>query len=443
MTLLQKPVAAAKPLSLFWDNRNYVLLVLLAVYAANIADRYVVSTLIEPIKAEFHLSDSAVGFLTGSALAIFYVTAGIPLGVLADRVNRRNMIALSLAAWSALTLICGLTRSFTQLLIARIGVGVGEAGGTPPSLTLLSDRVPPRLRSAATTVLTVGSAIGATAGTTGGGWLSDHYGWRAALIVFGLAGMPLALLVRATIREPKRGALDDNQAAAVKAGFGDTLRFIARQRSLVHIFAGKLIVTFWGWGLIWWTPAFLARSHHLSPGAAGALLGPMHLLGGTAAMLATAWAMQRFANRPPRLQTRFVGIIVLIATVPSILVYGSDSMILVQAMLWVFLPVTYFYIGPTFALIQNLVLPGMRAQGCAVSLFVSNIANLVLAPQLIGLASDLIAPRLANPAESLRYALIGAAFTGFWGAAHFFAAERSLSSDLARVGIDPPRDDPR
>lgn len=220
------PLIASSRVAIPADTRDrwYVLFLMTLVYAINIADRYVVSTLIEPIKAEFALSDAEVGFLTGVALAVFYVGAGIPLGVLADRVNRRNMIAVSLTAWSAMTAFCGLAQNYWQLLLARIGVGIGEAGGTPPSLSIISDRFAPRLRAAAASLFSVGAAFGAMLGSTGGGWLSDRYGWRAALIVFGLVGLPVALLVRFTAREPRRGELDPHSPSAAEGRSSASMR---------------------------------------------------------------------------------------------------------------------------------------------------------------------------------------------------------------------------
>jgi MFS family permease len=403
------------------------------VYAVNIADRYVVSTLIEPIKHDLALSDSAVGFLTGTALAIFYVTAGIPLGVLADRVNRRNMIALSLTAWSVMTSLCGMAQSYMQLLLARIGVGIGEAGGTPPSQSIVADSFPAQLRAAAMSIFAVGAAIGATLGSAGGGWLSDEYGWRGALIVFGLVGLPVAILVRFTMREPRRGQLDGGLAEIRAITLRATLQFIWAQKSLRHIFAGATVLTFWGWGTMWWTPAFLVRSHEMSVGQAGSLLAPMHGIGGTAIMLLTAWFMSSYGRADARRQAWFIAVTTLFTTPPSILAYMASSQETVTQLFWIFVPIIYLYIGPTSGLIQNLVYPGMRAQAFAVFLFLANVANLVIAPELIGIASDYLAARIEDPRQSLRYALIASACTGFWAAYHYYAAARYLRQDLERV----------
>lgn len=416
-------------------DRWYVLFVLTAVYTLNIADRFVVSTLIEPIKQEFLLSDGAVGLLTGAAMAVFYVAAGVPLGLLADRTSRKRMIVVALTAWSALTAACGLTQSFWQLLVARIGVGVGEAGGTPPSQSLLSDKFPPRARGFAMTLFAVGAAAGAALGSSLGGWISDNYGWRMVLISFGALGLPLALIVALTVREPKRGRLDVVEPVGT-ISLGDTLRFVRTQRSLLHILAGSMVVTYWGWGLVWWTPAFLLRSHGFTLSESGATLGLMHGIGGTAVTLATALAMHRLADSPSRKQARFVALTTLAGTIPSIIAYATTSASLAIWMLWLFVPLTYLYIGPTLALAQNLVRANMRSQTCAFVVFVANVANLAIAPLLIGALSDWLGPRLEDPTESLRIILAFTALTGFWGAWHYWAAGASIDADTYRAGTE-------
>jgi predicted MFS family arabinose efflux permease len=412
----------------------YTLFVLTLVYAVNIADRFVISTFIEPIKHDLDLSDSAVAFLTGTGLAIFYVTAGIPLGYLADRVNRRNMIAAALAAWTAMTAVCGLTQTYWQLLVARVGVGIGEAGGTAPSQSMLADRFPVRWRSMASSIFAVGAAVGVGVGTAAGGWLSDSYGWRHALLVFGLVGLPVALLVRFTLREPPRGVLDAGSSQASRATLGETLAFIRGQKSAVHILAGATVATFWGWGIFFWLPTFLARSHHLSLSDAGALLLPMNLYGGAAITLITAGLVYLNGRIDVRRDTWLVGIITLIATVPGVWMFMTDSLALTRWLLWVFVPLNYLYLGPTFGMLQNLVPSHMRALIAAILLFVANVANLVIAPQLVGLLSDFVAARIGNPAESLRYVLLGTAFTGVWAAWHYLAAARDLTGDFRRAG---------
>jgi predicted MFS family arabinose efflux permease len=413
-------------------DRWYVLGVMVLVYAVNIADRYSISTLIEPIKTELVLSDSSVAFLTGVSLAIFYVTAGIPIATLADRSNRRNIIAAAIALWSLMTTLCGLAQNYWQFLLARIGVGVGEAGGTPPSTSILADKFGARDRAMAQTIFAIGAPLGAWLGSSFAGRIADAFGWRAALLALGLPGLAVALLVWLTVREPVRGDLDAG-VDGTPATLLETLRFILKQRSLVHVLLGVGVITFWSWGLIWWTPSFLVRSHGMTVGEAGSVLGPMHLVGGTACLIITSWLMTRKRAADPRYISRVVWITTLATTLPSLLVYAVDRTALSILLLWIFVPIIYLFIGPSIALTQNLVRPGMRAQALAVLLLTSNVANLVLAPQLIGGLSDWLAASYGR--DSLRWALILAAPSGLWAAWHYWRAEKHIREDIARAAL--------
>ena len=410
----------------------YVLLVTTAVYALNIADRFVVSTLIEPIKREFMLSDAAVGVLTGAALAVFYVTAGIPLGMLADRISRKRMIVASLALWSVLTALCGTTRNYWQLLATRIGVGIGEAGGTPPAQSLLADSFPPRSRALAMSLYAIGAAAGAAMASILGGALNDIYGWRTVFIVFGLIGLPVALIVLLTVREPARGRYESGAEPAPAPCFAEVMRCIARSRPLRHLLAGAAVLTFAGWGLVWWVPTFLLRSHGMSLQESGIALGSMHGIGGASVTLLTAWAMGAFARKGWRWQALFIAATAAAASIPAIVAFTAEGKGLVIAMLWFFVPSTYIYIGPTLGIAQNLTAANMRGVICALILFVANAANLVIAPVLIGLLSDLLGPHLPDPVQSLRYVLAFMGLTGFWAAWHYYEA-----ASAAEPAADP------
>jgi MFS family permease len=271
-------------------------------YALNIADRFVISTLIEPIKADLHISDSAVGLLTGGALAIFYVCAGLPLSVLADRVNRRNLVALSLGVWSLMTAVCGLTRTFWQLMAARVLVGVGEASGTPPSQSLISDYFPWRRRAFALSIYAVGASLGSMLGSSAG-YLSDSWGWRSAFFVLGLPGLLVAGVLYVTVREPARGRLDAHSAENHGPGFRDMLQFARHQPALLHALIGGALYSTWAFGSLWWSPSYLVRSHHMSLGAAGGALSLMHGIGGTTVLLGTTFLMGKLARRDARAVT--------------------------------------------------------------------------------------------------------------------------------------------
>ena len=418
-------------------DRWYVLAVLTVVYALNIADRFSISTLIEPIRLELHLSDSGVAFLTGVALALFYVTVGIPIAALADRANRRNILAIAIAVWSGMTALCGLAQNYWQLLLARFAVGIGEAGGTPPSTSMLADKFPASRRPMALTIFALGACIGAWLGSSVAGAAAERSGWRAAFLVLGIPGLVVAVVVWLTVREPRRGELDAPSSRPPRSTLAVSLRFIASQRSAVHLLAGGSIATLWSWGLMWWTPTFLQRSHHMTVGQAGALLGPMHLIAGTAGTLLAGWLMGRRAAADPRHVARLLGWVTALTTIPSIFVYWVDSERAATMLLWVFVPAVYFYIGPILGLLQNVIPAHMRATACAVLLFTANVANLVIAPQVIGWLSDWFAGSFGAGQESLRWALLLLAPTGFWAAWHLWTSAATIREDETRAKAPP------
>ena len=413
--------------------RWYVLGIMCLVYTISIAHRYVISTVLEPIRLELQLTDSGVAFLTGVSLAFFYVSFGIPISILTDRKNRRNIITLSMVAWSTLTVCCGLAQNYLQFLLSRIGVGIGEAGGTPAANSIISDYFPPLRRPMALTVFSLGAPLGAWVAYDLAGPIADQYGWRAVFLALGLPGILVGALVHFTIREPKRGQYDkvEDQGAPSLA---ETFRFLSSQRSAVHWIAGSAATCLWGWGLTFWMQAYLQRKYALNAGEAGAVTGPIHLFGGIGATLLTGWLLSLPAMKAPKRISWLVGGGIGLATIPSILVFTTDSLQLAQAMLWIFIPVIYFYIGPTYGVLNNLAPPRMRAQFCAITILTANVGNLIVAPQLVGILSDWFAPAgQAADAHSLQLALLCLAPTGFWGAYHFFACTKTLDADIERA----------
>jgi MFS family permease len=414
-------------------RRWYVLIVMCLVYAINIAARYVVTTVFEPIRLELKLTDSGGAFLTGPPLALFYVLCGLPIAWLADRSNRRNIVAASLIVWSAFTVGCGLAVNYWQFLVNRIGAGVGEAGATPPSTSLVSDCFPAERRAMALSVFALGAPIGAWLATNVAGAAAQSYGWRGAFYALGVPGVLLGALFFLTIREPKRGQLDA-VAAEGKAGFSESLAFLWRQRAAFHVIMGAGVCSLWGWGLVWWTPTFLLRTYGVSVAQAGAITGQIHLIGGILASLVAAWLMSRPFMLDPRRVLLVLGLVVGCSTIPSIVAYWTHSLWLTRAMFWAYIPAIYFFIGPCMALVANLAPSHMRASFTAWSGLVGNVFNLIVAPQAVGLLSDWFAGAHGSDAASLRWALLLLAPTGFWAVWHFYLAARTVTADLERVG---------
>jgi MFS family permease len=425
--VIATPRAGVAPL-----ERWYVLIVMCLVYAINIAARYVVTTVFEPIRLELALSDAGAAFLTGVPLALFYVVCGIPIAWLADRSNRRNIVAVSLVLWSGFTVLCGLSVSYLQFLLSRIGVGVGEAGGTPSSTSIVSDCFPAERRPMALSVFALGAPIGAWLGADLAGAVAQAHGWRAAFFALGVPGVVLGLLVFLTIREPRRGQLDA-MAAERRASFSESLAFLWRQRAAFHVIMGSGVCSLWGWGLVWWTPTFLLRTYGLNVAQAGALTGHIHLVGGLLATASAAW----FMSRPNMLDARRVlwmlGLVIGCATVPSLIAYWTHSLWLARLMFWAYIPAIYFFIGPCMALVLNLAPPHMRSTFTAWSVLVGNVFNLIVAPQFVGILSDWFGGAHGSDAASLRLALLVLAPTGFWAAWHFFAAARTVAPDMQRA----------
>lgn len=414
-------------------ERWYVLIVMCVVYAINIAARYVVTTVFEPIRLELKLTDTGAAFLTGPPLALFYVVCGIPIAWLADRSNRRNIVAASLIVWSTFTAFCGLSQSYWQFLVSRIGAGIGESGATAPSTSLVSDCFPAERRAMALSVFALGAPLGAWLATDVAGAAAQIYGWRGAFFALGVPGVLLGVLFFLTIREPKRGQLD-GVADERKAGFAQSLAFLWRQRAAFHVIMGAGVCSLWGWGLVWWTPTFLLRTYGLNVAQAGAITGHIHLLGGIAATLVAAWLTSRPFMSDPRRVLLALELVIGCATLPSIVAYWTHSLAFARVMFWAYVPAIYFFIGPCMALVANLAPSHMRATFTAWSQLVGNVFNLIVAPQVIGVLSDWFAGARGSDAASLRGALLLLAPTGFWAVGHFFLAARTVHADLRRAG---------
>lgn len=412
-------------------ERWYVLTIMMLVYTISIADRYVLSTLLGPISKELNLTDTGAASL-GIPLALFYVIMGIPLSWLCDRTNRRTLLAASVAVWSAMTALTGYTKGYFDLLLARIGVGIGEAGGTPACNSIIADYFPADRRSMAMTIFALGAPLGAWLGSDIAGYVSTLYGWRAAFLVLGVPGIVLAAVIMLTIKEPRRGRLDAVSADAQPTVM-ETMRFLWSQKSAVHAMAGSGLSAFWGWGLMWFTPLFLQRTYGMDEGQAGGLLGWIYLIGGIGASLVTAWIVARPAYTNPQKIARLLAVVTAIATVPSFLAYYTRELWIAEIMWWLFIPAIYFYIGPAFALCQNLAAPRMRAMAVAISLLIANVLNLIVAPWMVGGLSDFFAGPAGADADSLRLAQLILAPTGLWAAFHYWRAEKYIVEDQKRA----------
>ncbi len=411
--------------------------ILLTVYVFNFIDRQIVNILAEPIARDLGLSDTQIGLMTGLAFALFYTVLGIPIARFADRptTSRPKLIATALALWSAMTALCGLAQNFWQLLLARIGVGVGEAGCTPPAHSLISDIVPPEKRASALAFYSLGIPIGTLLGMVIGGTLADKLGWREAFVVVGLPGVALALLVWFVLRDPRRA----DAAAVLRAKsqpaalpIGQAVGEVMRSRAFLLLLAAGSAAAFLSYGKTTWTTIFFQRTHDLSPGQVGLWFG---LIGGIGGMLGT-WAggylADRFgaANRRHVLSAPAIGM--ALAVPLAIAAYHAPSWPLALVLLFVPTVFNSLYYGPTYSAAQGLVPLRARAIAAAVLLFFQNLIGLGLGPLFFGMLSDWLQP--AYGADSVRYVLYGAAVLGLVPAFFFWRCSLHLDAELDRKG---------
>jgi MFS family permease len=410
--------------------RRYVLGLLLVVYVVNFIDRSIVNILLEPIKQEFHPSDTALGFLSGVAFAIFYATLGIPIARWADRGTRRDIIALALFLWSGMTALCGLARTFPQLVMARIGVGIGEAGCSPPAHSILADYYPPEQRGRAFATYALGIPIGTAFGFLLGGWMTETLGWRYAFLLVGLPGIALAVLVRLTLREPPRG---HSEAKAREAAAAPTAREVAgtmwRLGSFRHLAIAATLHAFVGYGVANWNAAFLARSHGMSPGEIGTWLALVGIVGGGLGTYLGGVFSDQLGKRDARWSLWVPGVSTLLAVPFAIAFYLAPDVR--TALAFAVIPVFFgaMYLGPTFSITQALAPLRMRAVASAFLLFLLNLIGLGLGPLAVGFLSDELTPRFEK--ESLRWSLVVMVSVNFWSGIHYFLGARTLRADLA------------
>ncbi|WP_447751695.1 spinster family MFS transporter [Sphingopyxis fribergensis] len=422
--------AAAAPADRAVTPVRRMLWVLLAVYILNFLDRQIVNILAEPIARDLSLSDADIGLLTGLAFALFYTFLGIPIARYADKpsTNRIGLISVSLAIWSGMTVLCGMAQNFTQLLLARIGVGVGEAGCTPAAHSLITDRVEPAKRASAIAFYGLGIPIGSLLGLIVGGLIADEWGWRVAFMVVGVPGILLALVLPMMIKEVRHKAPTDAPAPAEEFSVGGALKEVFGTRAFVYIAIAASFTAFLGYGKGVWALILFQRSHGLSPGETGLLLGVALGIAGIFGTWLGGYLADRFGrvDRRHMLTTPAVGM--AIAAPILFLGYWVDEWHIAIALLFIPTVLNAAYYGPTFACVHGLVRPQARAMASAVMLFLQNLIGLGLGPLLFGIASEMLKPSVG--VESVRYVLYGAAWLGLIPAFFFWRASLRLNAEL-------------
>ncbi|PCJ69634.1 MAG: MFS transporter [Rhodobiaceae bacterium] len=416
------------------NYRRYALGVLLLGYISSYVDRQIMGVVLPAIKAEFLLADWQLGFLSGIAFAIFYATLGMPIAFFADRSSRRNVIATAIGVWSLMTAACAYVTGFGTLALARIGVGVGEAGSSPPSHSMIADLYPPEERSGALAVYALGVYLGTMIAFAVGAFVVEQYGWREAFLLVGLPGIAIAALVRFTLVEPSRGFSEGKPAPEPKPvdwsefreQIANGFRHIWNDRVSFHTVMGVTLISFVGYGGAVWGYSFFIRSFNMGITETGIFLALIIGIFGTSGAILGGRLADWLGAKDARWSYWIVSLAKLVAA-PLIVVFFLAEK---EVALWVYVPVTIlgaFYLGPSFAAIQNRAPLEMRTTVSSIMLFIINIVGLGLGPQLVGILSDVLEPTYGI--ESLRYALLLTSVISLWGAYHYYLAGRAMGEE--------------
>jgi predicted MFS family arabinose efflux permease len=412
--------------------RRYALIMITVVYVFNFIDRQILAILLPAIKLEFSVDDWVLGFLAGPAFALFYVTLGIPIAALADRWNRRNLISVALTVWSAMTALSGAAATIVQLSLARIGVGVGEAGFVPPAHSMIADMYPPERRSMAMGIFALGISLGITIAYLGGGWMAQNIGWRQAFYIVGVPGLLLAILFRTTVAEPPRGMSEGKADRGERYSIPAVARFLVRRKSFIHLSLGAGLASFTAYAVLSFFPSFLERSHGMNLQEIGVFVGLIIGVSTGVGFVGGGYIADRIGVTSRRNSLWIMSAAMLLGWLFIFPLYLVTDPYLVLAIFFVPSLLNNMYLATTFAQVQGLVGVRMRSVASSLHLVIINLLGLGFGPLVAGWLSDWLAVTAGS--ESLRYSLlIIGAVTGPWVAFHFYAAGRHIEGDLARV----------
>lgn len=420
--------------------RYYVLGMMILVGAFAWIDRQILSIVLESLKAEFTLSDTQLGLLGGVAFGLFYVAVAVPVASLADRLNRRTIIALSMGLWSVMTALCGLSTGYTSLFFARMGVGVGEAGAGAPSQALLGDYFPPERRGLVMGLLYSYIPLSYLVAYGLGGRVNDAMGWRMAFIIFGLPGVLIAIAVRLTVREPPRGLSEPNGAgrpAKPAPRFAESLKYILGRRSLRLLPIAGAAHSVGMVGASVWLPAYFVRVHHMTSATVGMWLALIYGIAGLAGALSGGHLADRLAaKRNDERWYAWICAIAVAGTLPfTVAMYLTGDPWVAFALFVVPAALNHMLLGPVFAAVQNLAGLARRALAAACYMFVVNLVAMGLGPTIIGIVSDLTHARFGS--DSLRYSLVGLiCCANVISTTFFLLSAKSMNEDLASARMD-------
>lgn len=413
-------------------RRWYIVGVLTLVYIFNFIDRQIISVLQEPMRVELGLSDTQLGLLQGLTFALFYVTMGIPLARWADVGVRRDVVALAVGTWSVMTALCGVAQNFVHLLVARIGVGIGEAGGSPPSHSIISDLFPPGRRALPLAVYSSGITFGVFVAYVFGAWVSDNFGWRVVFIALGIPGVLLALLVRFTVGEPPRGQFDGPDGDRHPPSMLSVIKQLFASKTFVHLSLAAAMHAFVGYGVAAFLVSHYVRSFAIPVDDISRVALPLGFiigLGGMVGNFMGGYLSDRMSPRDAR-WAMWIPAIANVLTVPfAAVAILSRDFYFSLAMYVIPLTFAYIYLGPTLATTHALVQPRMRAMASAVLFFIVNLIGLGFGPTMVGAISDALIPGYGT--DSLRYAIVLTFLFNIWSAVHYWYASKHMRTELA------------
>ena len=407
--------------------RAYVMFILVVVYTFNFIDRQIVGILAVPIKADLGLTDTQLGLMGGLAFALFYTGLGIPVAILADRWKRTWIMTAALTIWSGMTAACGLANNFWQLFLARLGVGVGEAGGVAPAYSLISDYFPSHQRARALSVYSFGIPIGSALGILFGGYIASKIDWRYAFFAVGIAGILVAPIFKLTVAEPPRGQYDVKGPDAPSPTLAQIIRLLTHKPSFWIISLGAAASSMMGYGLFFWLPSFFVRSFGLELLEASVFYGAILLIGGIAGTWAGGYMADRF-GAGKRGNYVIIPAIAFLCTIPLyMLAILSPNLTMTFFALLIPTGLGLAWLGPVLSAIQHVVPPTMRATASAIFLFINNLIGIGAGTVALGIISDNLEARFGD--DSLRYAILTG--TGFYlvAAILFLASAKRLAKD--------------
>jgi MFS family permease len=410
---------------------RYALAILTIIYTLNFLDRTVINILIDPIKRDYHLTDTEMGLITGFGFVLMYSLLAWPVARWADRGNRRNILTAGLVIWSGMTALAGIARNALQLTLARFGVGVGEAAGTAPSASMISDLFPAGQRAMAMSVYQLGPVFGGFLGAFIGGWINQYYGWHRAFLVAGIPGLLVALIFRFTVKEPVRGTTEQTKVNTSQQPVGETLEFIFSQKSYLLLLIGFSFTTYIQFGFGNWVAPFLGRIRHMNSAQIGTSLGTVRGVAGLVGTLIGGYLTDWFGHRDPRWRLYVPAICSILACPGALLFLFSPSPVLSLAGFALISAASPVHVGPIISVSHSIVKVGMRTFSTSLLYLITEIFGLGLGPWFIGAFNDHYAKQLG--VNVIRYSMSTAAAATLVGGIFFILAAQFLKRDVPRT----------